>query len=150
MLFSVHVGNARKIMTDRLLQKQLLRFVLVGLATNVVGFGLYLFVTGIIGVGPKTTVSILYPVGALMGYFGNRQWTFSHRGHLLGSSFRYVVAHAFGYLLNILLLLIFVDRLRFPHQLVQAVSILIVALFLFVMFRVFVFPAASESDGSAL
>lgn len=126
--------------------EQIVRFALVGIATNAVGYCLYVLVTQA-GMGPKTTVSILYPIGALIGFAGNRQWTFTHRGHLLGSSLRYAAAHTLGYLLNILLLLIFVNRLHFPHQIVQAGAILVVAAFLFVAFRLFVFrpqPGSAE------
>lgn len=44
-----------------------------------------------------------------------------------------------GYLLNLILLLLFVDWLDFPHQIVQGIAIVVVAIFLFVVLRIFVF-----------
>jgi putative flippase GtrA len=54
---------------------------------------------------------------------------------------RYVTAYALGYLLNLAALFVLVDRLNFPHQIVQGVMILVVACFLFVLQRQWVFPA---------
>ena len=138
-----------KILDHRETAKQLLRFAIIGLTTNIIGYCFYLLMTSWIGIGPKTTVSILYPLAALLGFIGNRQWTFSHQGNLLGSSLRYLVAHTLGYSLNILLLVFFVDQLHLPHQLVQAAAIVVVALFLFVMFRIFVFPAHPMLTGKS-
>lgn len=145
MKMSSHIVYIRTLVSDKHLITQILRFALVGLMANLVGYCLYLFMTEFVGVGPKTTVSFLYPIGALMGFIGNHRWTFGYRGRLLGSSFRYIVTHTFGLVLNLSLLSIFVDRFHFPHQLVQAAAIVIVAVFVFVMFRVFVFPSQANT-----
>jgi putative flippase GtrA len=119
--------------------RQLVRYGLVGAASNALLYGIYLLIT-YFGVEPKRAMTILYIVGALMGFFGHRKWTFTHQGALLGSGARYFIAHSLGYLLNFLLLLIFVDKLGYSHQWVQAIAIFVVAGFLFVVFRYFVFP----------
>ena len=86
---------------------QLLRYALVGIAVNLAGYLVYLLITWL-GVSPKITVSLLYPLGALAGYWGNRQLTFRHRGSLLSSGSRYVMAHCVGYLMNLAILFVFV------------------------------------------
>ncbi|MGC2165703.1 MAG: GtrA family protein, partial [Gallionella sp.] len=82
----------------------------------------------------------LYLVGALIGFVGHRNWTFTHDGAVIGSGTRYFIAHLFGYSINYLLLFTLSDKLGYPHQWVQASAIIIVAVFLFVTFRYFVFP----------
>ena len=57
--------------------RQLWRYGLVGLSQNAIGYGLYLLVTWL-GLPPKTAVSILYVVGVLISFFGNRRFTFAH------------------------------------------------------------------------
>lgn len=123
--------------------RQLVRYGLVGAASNAILYGIYLLIT-YFGVEPKRAMTILYIVGALMGFFGHRKWTFTHQGAMLGSGARYFIAHCLGYLLNFLLLLIFVDKLGYPHQWVQASAIFVVAGFLFVVFRYFVFPKSQN------
>ncbi|MCY1547546.1 GtrA-like protein [compost metagenome] len=87
-------------------------------------------------------------MGASLGYVGNRQWAFRHSGSVWRSSLKYAAFHAGGYVLNYLMLYIFVDELGFPHQLVQAAAIVAVAGYLFVAFNLFVFKAGS-SEGTS-
>lgn len=123
--------------------RQLIRYGLVGIATNLLGYLIYLLIT-YLGVEPKILITFMYPIGAAIGFFGHRQWAFAHKGAVLKSGFRYSIAHFFGYLINLLILLIFVDRLGYPHQWVQAVAIFVVAGYLFVLFKYFVFPSVKS------
>jgi putative flippase GtrA len=118
--------------------KQLIRYGFVGVVNNVVIYIIYLLIT-YLGVEPKTAMSLMYLTGASIGFVVNRSWTFGHRGDFFGAAMRYVLAHIFGYLLNFMILYIFVDRLGYGHQWVQAVAIIVVAGFLFLFFKYFVF-----------
>ena len=120
--------------------KQLVRYGVVGIASNLTGYLAYLLITWL-GVGPKLTMSCLYLVGATVSFLGNRRWTFSHSGSLGGSALRFAIAYTLGYLLNFVILLAFVDHMGLAHQAVQFVAIFVVALFLFILLRLFVFPA---------
>lgn len=117
---------------------QLIRYGLVGVVSNVVIYFVYLLIT-YLGVEPKTAMTLVYIIGASIGFIGNRKWTFAHRGDSASAVLRYVLAHFFGYLLNFLILFCFVDWLGYAHQWVQAVAIIIVAGFLFIIFKYFVF-----------
>ena len=118
--------------------RQLLRYGLVGVISNAVIYFVYLLIT-YLGVEPKTAMTLVYIIGASIGFIGNRKWTFAHRGDFSSAALRYMLAHLSGYLLNFLILFTFVDRLGYAHQWVQAVAIMIVAGFLFVVFKYFVF-----------
>lgn len=122
---------------------QLMRYGIVGFATNAAGYLLYLLVTWL-GMGPKTTMTLLYVAGMLMGYYGNSRYAFSYDGNPYSGFVRYGLVHLCGYALNFSLLHVFVDRMGYPHQIVQAVAILVVAAFLFVGFRFFVFAQRSD------
>ena len=122
---------------------QLVRYALVGVLSNVAGYLVYLAFT-YLGGTPKATMTLLYGVGATIGFFGNRSLAFKHQGSIMGAGVRYAMAHCVGYLLNLGILMVFVDRLGFAHQWVQAVAIVVVAAFLFVAFKLFVFPAKRE------
>lgn len=118
--------------------RQLIRYGLVGIVSNLTIYFVYLLIT-YLGVEPKKAMTLVYIVGASIGFIGNRKWTFAHRGDSSSAALRYVLAHLFGYLLNFLILFTFVDRLGYAHQWVQAVAIIIVAGFLFIVFKYFVF-----------
>jgi putative flippase GtrA len=127
--------------------RQLLSYAMVGVLSNLAGYALYLLLTHL-GCTPKLTMTMLYATGAAIGFFANRRFTFRHDGHLGAAGVRFMLAHALGYLLNLALLLIFVDVLGFAHQIVQAIAIVVVALFLFVLFRLFVFVQHSPESGA--
>lgn len=119
---------------------QILKYALVGLLSNSCGYALYLLLTEF-GTTPKLTMTTLYACGALIGFFGNRKLTFSYQGGILGSGSRFVLAQLGGYAINFLLLNLLVDRFGYPHQWVQALAILVVAAYLFVTLKFFVFKA---------
>jgi putative flippase GtrA len=127
-----------------MITRQIFRFGMVGILSNIGGYFIYLLLTGY-GIQPKMAMSFLYVVGALAGFFGNRLWSFQYQGAVLQNFMRYIVAHVLGYGLNFLMLSLFVDRLLFPHQLIQAIAILSVAGFLFIAFKFFVFPMSAKS-----
>jgi putative flippase GtrA len=117
---------------------QLIRYGLVGILSNAAIYCVYLLITHR-GVEPKVAMTLTYIIGASIGFIGNRKWTFAHRGDYTSAALRYVLAHLFGYQLNFLILFTFVDRLGYAHQWVQGVAIIIVAGFLFIVFKHFVF-----------
>jgi putative flippase GtrA len=118
---------------------QLLRYGLVGVITNLCGYLLFLLVTWL-GMEPKAAMTVLYAAGATAGFWGNRNWTFGHRGSIGGPALKYFGAHACGYLLDYAMLAVFVDRLDYPYRLVQAIAMVVVAGLLFVTFKFIVFP----------
>lgn len=117
---------------------QFLRFAIVGVATNVTGFGVYLLITQTL-FGPKLAMTILYVLGAGFGYLGNRAYSFKSKSNHRNSSVKYAMVHLSGYALNLLILTIFVDEFGVRHEFVQAVSIAIVAIYLFLLMKFFVF-----------
>ena len=117
---------------------QMVRYGLVGVLINLLGFLIYLSLTWL-RLDPKFAVTLLYPIGAFLGYIGNSRFSFDYSGSHLSGILRYVVAHIVGYVTNILILYFFVDLLGYPHPLIQAIAIFIVAGVLFLQFRYYVF-----------
>ena len=124
---------------------QFARYAIVGLASNVIGYAIYLLLT-IIGLGPKIAMTLLYGVGVLQTFAFNKKWSFRFAGASTPALVRYATAYALGYVINLLALMLLVDRAGMPHQLVQGVMILVVAIMLFLAQRYWVFRQASGSD----
>jgi putative flippase GtrA len=129
-------------MFDRAMLKQVWRFGVVGVGTNLAGYLVYLAVTHA-GLAPKIAMSLLYGLGATLSFVLNRHWTFGHQGGVSGAGLRFAMVHCGGYALNFAMLAVLHDRLGWPHQMVQGLAVVVVALCLFVAFRLFVFPARS-------
>lgn len=126
---------------------QLVRYGLVGVVTNLSGYLIFVLVTSL-GMEPKLAMTLLYLAGVGVGFWGSRSWTFRDRGSLLGSGLKYLGAHALGYLLNLTILLVFVDHFNYSSRLVQFIAVFVVAGFLFATFKYFVFMQPSHVQES--
>ena len=121
---------------------QLLRYGVVGVASNALGFVWYVGLTKMLGLGPKTAMTVLYVLGVLQTFLFNRKWTFQHDGHARAALLRYVCAYALGYVLNLAALHVAVDRLQWNHLWVQGAMIIVLAGMLFLLQKYGVFRPA--------
>ena len=124
---------------------QLVRYGIVGLASNAFGYLLYLGLT-YLGMGPKLAMSLLYCVGLLQTFAFNKKWSFRFDGAATPALLRYATAYALGYIVNLSALMLLVDQMGLPHQWVQGAMILVVAVMLFLAQRYWVFPQLSRSE----
>lgn len=120
------------------LAREIATFILIGVLANLLGFCLYSLLT-YCGLSPAQAVCILYPIGSVISFYANKTKTFGVSGLEFSFVWRYVLAQCSGLLINLLLLRILVDGLGLNHHLVQLFSIGVVAAFLFVSMRWFVF-----------
>jgi len=117
---------------------QLIHYGIIGIISNVLGYSAYLLLT-YLGGTPKLTMSLLYVAVATVSFLSNRKLTFSYNGSFFGSGIRYTIAHFLGYLINLVMLIVMVDIFGYPHQWIQATAIFVVAIFLFLALKFFVF-----------
>ncbi|ULX55791.1 hypothetical protein A9P79_23405 [Cupriavidus taiwanensis] len=129
----------------RRLAGELIRYGLVGSAINFSGYLIFLLLTHF-GMDHKIAMSLLYVSGVVAGFVANRRWTFEAANGVFASGFRYLCAHAVGYAFNLILLVILVDIWGYPHQFAQALAVFLVAGFLFIVFKLFVFPVTSQDQ----
>lgn len=131
---------------------QLTRYGIVGVASNAVGYLLYLAITAA-GMEHKLAMTLLYGLGVAQTFIFNKRWSFRHAGAHGTAFVRYCIAYASGYFGNLAALFILVDRLGYPHQIVQGVMILALAAMLFLLQKFWVFrPPSSQParTGSSL
>ena len=99
-----------------------------------------------LSISPVWAISVIYPFAVGASYFLNRRFTFqSSRGHR-ESTWRFLLAHTSGYLLNVGLLWVFTHFTLIDHRVAEALVIVTVGMFLFVVLRVFVFPNDDDVD----
>ncbi|OOO28598.1 GtrA family protein [Agrobacterium sp. YIC 4121] len=122
---------------------RLVRYGLVGIASNGLGYLAYLGLTTL-GLPPKVTMTALYATATGIAFFANRSFTFVDHGRMGPAGLRFVLIYLAGWVLNLILLETFVDKLGYPHSFVQGIAIVIVAAVLFVLQRHFVFRHFSE------
>lgn len=122
---------------------QAVRFAVVGLVSNGIGFGLYLLLTWA-GVGHKVAMSILFGVGTAQTFFFNKRWSFEYADHDRSVILRYFASYCIGYLINLVALLLLVDHFGFSHMIVQGAMILTVAVLMFLLQKFWVFTAPAN------
>ena len=118
--------------------RQFATYSIIGILTNATGYLIYLTLT-YFWEQPKLAMTILYCFGATLGFLSNRRFSFKSSGHIGTEGVRYLITQFLGYLLNLLILIIFVDWIGFPHEYVQMFAVIIVAVYLFFLLRFFVF-----------
>jgi len=128
-------------------RQQLYRYLVVGVATNVSMYLLYLGLTAV-GLPPKLAMSILYMAGVLQTFIFNRSWTFRYVGNGHTAFRRHVLLYVGGYLLNYLLLTILVDALQWQHQYVMAGLVAVMAILFFLGQKFWVFRRESVTTTS--
>lgn len=130
---------------------EIVRYGIVGLTLNAIGYLIYLLITAL-GLSPLTTVTVFYPLSVLAGYFAHRRHTFRRLAQGLegGILARYIAVYVAGYLINAGMLQLLHEKLGYPHQWVQALAIFLVAGFLFVAMKLWVFtnPKTPETARS--
>lgn len=84
-------------------------------------------------------MTLLYVTIAGFSFVGNKKITFMYGGHFWGAGMRYALAHLIGYSINLAILLVFSDHLGYNHAIVQAMAIVVIAIYLFVTLKFFVF-----------
>ncbi len=117
---------------------QSLRFIIVGLVSNLVLYLLYLVLTAI-GLGHKTAMTMLYLAGILQTFIFNKRWSFSHRGAVAVSLRRYLILYGILYIINFFVLIILVDFMEFSPAFVQAGIVLTFVPLVFLGQRYWVF-----------
>lgn len=121
-----------------MIRREFLKYVAIGLCTNLLLFILYLNLTSR-GIGHLQAMTMAYILGVLISFVLNRNWTFANKGHWSPALLRYAAAYAFGYCFNFCMLYLLANVMSFPHQLVQGGLILITAVFLFLLQKYWVF-----------
>jgi putative flippase GtrA len=120
------------------------RFVIVGLASNLVLYLIYLLITAL-GLRYKIAMTLLYVIGTLQTFALNAHWTFQHGSNNKAALVKYFFSYGACYFINISALIVLVDHFGLPHQVVQGIMILIIAVVMFLLQKFWIFTSSITS-----
>ncbi len=126
-------------MARKRLAWELIRYGIVGLASNGLAYSVYILIT-FHGVAPEVTSAGIYLVGASSSYLGNYKWTFASRNPHSSTLPKFVAVHILGLSIQLLLVSYLYRKIGLSHQLAQLVTIGCVATILFLSFKYYVYP----------
>lgn len=136
---SIHISSFTSKDVCMHFSRPLLRYGVVGLASNGIGFLLYLLLTWL-GMEYRVAVTLLFAVGVVQTFFFNKGWSFGHTGTTQPALLRYWAVYVVAYFLNIAALTVLVEYVDVPHQIAQAILIFAIAGLIFIALRFWVFP----------
>jgi putative flippase GtrA len=119
---------------------QLFRYGMLGVAINLALYCLYLVIT-YAGVPPLAAATLCFAVGIPVSLTIHRRFTFRSGEVTAGQKLLFASGYVAGYFLQIGTLYALYSILGLPHQAAQFIAMVVVALFLFVFQKVFVFRA---------
>lgn len=120
--------------------RQGLRFGLVGVFSNIATYVAYLFLVAY-GFDHKISMSIMFLIGIVLTFSLNMRWSFSRQEFVRKSFVRYVLAYCAAYFINLATLLLFVDYFALSPKITQAVAIVLIAIMLFIVQKLWVFSS---------
>ncbi len=114
------------------------RFVVIGLATNVVAFCLFLILV-LIGVSPKRTLTLLYWTSVVLVFFINRAYVFGHKGNIFHAFKKHICVYIFGYGLSISMLAFWLDYLELNYVIAMIMTSIVMPVYFYTMQKHLVF-----------
>lgn len=121
------------------LVNQVLRFGLIGVITNIIGYSLFVLCTLYLKFSPYLVISFLYPLSITATYILNKDYTFKQEKTLKKQKIIFITLYLSAYLLNILILYIAKTLLLVPAYLAQGVAIIVLGIYLFLMQKKYVY-----------
>lgn len=121
-----------------------IRYVFNGFILNILGFLVYLLLT-LIGIEPKVAMTLNYIFFLILGFFLHKNFSFIS-SNTNPSKLKFLMVHFSAYSLNLALLFLMVDMLQFKHQYVQGISVIFVAIYIYLMLNQHVFKTRARID----
>lgn len=123
-----------------ILKLPIIRFAIVGIISNLILYALFLCLI-FICVSNILSMTICYVLGVCQTFYFNKKWSFKNSGPILSSFLCYVVLYLSGYILNIISIYLLVSILGFNIIYIQAINIIVLALYLFLVQRFLIFQS---------
>ena len=123
---------------DREERRKLLKFLIVGGANTLVMYSLYVLLL-YVGLGYVVAITADYFFGICLGYTLNRYWTFKSHGKPTRGFLKYCVSYVGVYLLNLVLLIGFVELCSLGEAIAQIPAIAVATIASYSAQRIWVF-----------
>ena len=127
-----------------------LRFGIVGLLNTVLGLAIIFAAKAFLGLGDLAANLLGYGLGLVCSFVLNRSWTFRHEGRAFAAFWRFGIAFAVAYVLNLLTVFGLRDAMSVNSYLAQAGGVIPYTISFYLLSAYYVFPArqapAAASD----
>jgi putative flippase GtrA len=126
-----------------------LRFGIVGLLNTVLGLAVIFAAKALLGLGDFAANLSGYGLGLMCSFLLNRSWTFRHEGRAYAAFWRFGVAFAVAYGLNLATVFGLRDAIGVNSYLAQACGVVPYTISFYLMSAYYVFPAQQAPECNA-
>jgi putative flippase GtrA len=120
------------------IQFEWLRFVAIGIKSNLLYYVIYAALS-LVGIGPKTAVTIVFFVGIVYTFWFNKIFVFRRAGPAYSQMVRYLAIYFGAWLLNLVLLDILLTDFHVNRFIAQGILIVPFAVAIFLALKYVVF-----------
>jgi putative flippase GtrA len=114
------------------MSKQSIRFIIVGILNTVIGFLVYYFCLKVLYINYLESLLISHIVGVLHSYIWNSKWTFNADKINISSLFKFSSVYALTFLINLIVLFIFVNFIGISKLIGQIFALFITTIISYV------------------
>ena len=119
--------------------KQLFLYGIFGVLTTIFAIFLYWIFTRLAGLGVVVSSALSWVLAVIFAFFTNRRYVFHSSGNIFHEFYSFVAARVFTGLLDIFIMYLFVDVLKFYDMPVKIISNIIVIILNYVASKLFIF-----------
>ncbi len=103
---------------------QFIKFITVGVLNTLIGLAVFYFFS-FLGFHYSLALGLSYGVGIINSYIWNKKWTFQGKGNVFVEMLRFVLIYLCSYLINLLLMYIFVEKIDIVPEISIVITLLL-------------------------
>lgn len=113
------------------MKNQTIKFLVVGVLNTIVGFAVYAGTLHFFKVDYTFALVVSHVIGVIHSYIWNNKWTFGLKDYNMRSVIKFILVYMLTFLVNLLILSIFIDRLGINKFYAQVISLFLTTLISF-------------------
>jgi len=118
---------------------QIIKYSSVGIATNTIGYILYIVISNLIGVNPPIAAILAGLMVIGISYYLNKRFTFKSKNKGVVTTLNYYLLYFSAILLHSSNIFMFSSILGFVHEIVAGISLIVISCLLFLIQKFYLF-----------
>lgn len=113
-----------------MIKKHVSRFIFVGILNLILSYGVY-FILLYLNMYYIFALLISSVIGIAHSFIWNKKWTFKSKGDVRKESIRFISVYGIAFLINLVILALFVEKLMFNPKIAQVFALSVVSIISF-------------------
>lgn len=119
--------------------KQIIKYSVVGILINSIGYIFYIILSNVIGINPSISAILSGITAASLSYYLNANFTFKAKNKGRKIALNYFLLYVCAIFIHSFSIFIFSNIFNFAHEIVAGISLIIISLSLFLIQKFYLF-----------